>query len=428
MTESPRPNHGAPIGEGMTGIGDTRTAPSGDTGAQAGATGLLTAWERRTRLWALVLAALALAVSALVGLVMIRTGWPPALTLVLALVPAFGVYTWQTRKIRRRHALLRAPFPSDWEAVLQRDVVFFRVLDPTAQRRFRRQLQVFLGEKRITGIRVQVDTTTRVLAAASAIIPIFGFPDWEWDQIDEVLVYPTRFDGEFEFGDGQGHDILGMVGTGSLNRLMILSKPDLIDGFRNPTDKRNVGVHEFAHLIDKTDGVIDGVPGVGLDRQAIGPVDRPGAAQDGRNRGWKVRHQPVRVDQRGGVLCRDVGVLLRAARHDATQAPSALRGARACVQAGPPHACGRAQARAGAGSADVRSKLAVPVREWPQVQEVLSTVTCPGLVKAARDGFPGLTDPRCCPSGSGGSSGPASCSCRRYTACPLTGTRCRGPS
>jgi len=62
-----------------------------------------------------------------------------------------------------------------------------------------------------------------------------------------------------------------MVGTGSLNRLMILSKPDLISGFRNPGDKQNVGVHEFAHLVDKKDGVIDGVPRIGLDRQAVSP-------------------------------------------------------------------------------------------------------------------------------------------------------------
>ena len=252
----------------MTGIGDRQTPPSGDTVGQAGP---YTAWERRTRLWALVFAALTLVVSALVALAVIRMGRPAGTTLLLALAPAFGVYAWQTGKIRRRRAILGEPFPPEWEAVLQREVVFFRVLEPAAQQRFRRQLQVFLGEKPITGISVQVDTTTRVLAAASAIIPIFGFPDWEWDQINEVLVYPTRFDGEFQFGDKQGHNILGMVGTGSLNRLMILSKPDLINGFRNATDKRNVGVHEFAHLVDKTDGVIDGVPAVGLDRQAIGP-------------------------------------------------------------------------------------------------------------------------------------------------------------
>ena len=52
---------------------------------------------------------------------------------------------------------------------------------------------------------------------------------------------------------------------------MILSKSDLIHGFRDAMDKRNVGLHEFAHLVDKTDGTIDGVPGAGLDRQAVGP-------------------------------------------------------------------------------------------------------------------------------------------------------------
>ena len=228
-------------------------------------------WERRVHRWALVLAALTLVVSALVAVVLIRTGRQPAVTWGLALLPPLGVYAWQTGKVRRRHALLRKPFPPEWEAVLQRDVVFFRVLDTEAQQRFRQQLQVFLAEKRITGIKVQIDTTTRVLAAASAIIPVFGFPDWEWDQINEVLVYPNRFDTDFQFGETDGQDILGMVGTGSLSRLMILSKPDLISGFRNAADKRNVGIHEFAHLVDKSDGVIDGVPDIGLAREAVGP-------------------------------------------------------------------------------------------------------------------------------------------------------------
>jgi Mlc titration factor MtfA (ptsG expression regulator) len=62
-----------------------------------------------------------------------------------------------------------------------------------------------------------------------------------------------------------------MVGTGALERLMILSKPDLLRGFRTPGDKQNVGLHEFAHLVDKSDGTIDGLPAVGLDREAVAP-------------------------------------------------------------------------------------------------------------------------------------------------------------
>ena len=192
--------------------------------------------------------------------------WGPGSALI-----AYLVYVAMTRKLRRRRRILSEPFPAEWEAVLQRDVLFFRTLAPEEQQRFRRELQVFIGEKLITGIKMDLDTETVVLTAASAIIPIFGFPEWEWDQISEVLVYPDRFDKNYEFADGDGRNTLGMVGTGHMNGIMILSKPDLVGGFRNFGDKRNVGLHEFAHLVDKSDGTIDGLPGVGLDHGAIGP-------------------------------------------------------------------------------------------------------------------------------------------------------------
>ena len=346
-----------------------------DTGGRAGGRCLFATWERRVRLWALVFAGLTLLVSALIALVVIGTGRPAASTLVLALAPAFGVYAWWTGKIRRRHAILREPFPREWEAVLRRDVVFFRALDPPAQHQFRCQLQVFLGEKQITGIKVQLDTTTRVLAAASAIIPIFGFPDWEWHQINEVLVYPTRFDDEFTLGDVRDHNILGMVGTGSLNRLMILSKPDLVDGFRNATDKRNVGVHEFAHLVDKTDGVIDGIPGVGLDRQAVGPwIDlvrrKMAEIEEGRSDidRYALTNEAEFFAVTAEYFFERPGVMQR-------KAPGAFRDARAGVQPGPASACGGDAAGADA-RAQVRPELTLSVRQRAQVQEVLPALVC----------------------------------------------------
>jgi len=233
--------------------------------------GLSTTWERRVSRTAIVFAIATLIVSGAIAVGLARTGASAWVSLPLSVLVAFVVYTWMTRKVRRRRRILTEPFPAEWEAVLQREVVFFRALPPEEQQRFRRELQVFLGEKLITGIKLDLDTTTRVLAAASAIIPVFGFPEWEWDQISEILVYPDRFDEEFAFDSQDPRQTLGMVGTGALNRLMILAKPDLLQGFRNPGDKRNVGVHEFAHLVDKSDGTIDGLPGVGLERSAIGP-------------------------------------------------------------------------------------------------------------------------------------------------------------
>jgi hypothetical protein len=66
---------------------------------------------------------------------------------------------------------------------------------------------------------------------------------------------------------GEGRNILGLVGNGYLEGKMILSKKALRRGFENETDKKNTAIHEFVHLIDKSDGSIDGIPSLLLEKQ-----------------------------------------------------------------------------------------------------------------------------------------------------------------
>ena len=162
-----------------------------------------------------------------------------------------------------------------------------------------------------------------------------------------------------------------MVGTGALNRLMILSKPDLLAGFRNPGDKRNVGLHEFAHLVDKSDGTIDGLPAVGLERAAIGP--------------WiELVRRKMEEMRRGDSDINPYGLTNEAEFFAVTseyfferpgvmeaQAPRAVRDAVACLQSESGSARGGAGARDEAGSAALRTQLALPVRQRREVQEVL---------------------------------------------------------
>ncbi len=234
-------------------------------------TTLGTAFERRTLRSARILAAVVAVAAFALAWVLRPYGLSPVVS-----IPAAGAAVWlawrlATGKLRRRRTVLAQPFPPAWETVLLKDVAFFRALAEDERLRFRREMQIFLGETLVTGVGTEIDDRTRVLVGASAVIPIFGFPDWEWHQINEVLVYPNRFGRDFEFQGGDGRHVLGMVGTGAMNRLMILAKPDLVQGFRNAGDKRNVGLHEFAHLVDKSDGEIDGVPAAVLPREAIGP-------------------------------------------------------------------------------------------------------------------------------------------------------------
>jgi Mlc titration factor MtfA (ptsG expression regulator) len=172
---------------------------------------------------------------------------------------AVCVYFLIRRRTRRRIKVTQSQFPAAWEQTLRSDVAFYRVLNDSQQARFRDLVKIFLDEVPITGIRTEVDDQTRVLVAASAVIPVFGFDDWEYSGLGEVLIYPGAFDENYRTADGGGNT-LGMVGAGHLSGVMILSKPSLIAGFANPEDKRNVGIHEFAHLVDKADGAIDGMP------------------------------------------------------------------------------------------------------------------------------------------------------------------------
>lgn len=221
--------------------------------------------DRSNRRFALVLATIIAAAVVAVALV------SPVFLFGLPLAPL--AYWWWRQRTVRRIKVIAAPLASELEIALDQNVAFYRALDPEGRERFRNMVKVFLDETPITGIRTDVDTTTRALVAASAIIPIFGFDDWEYSGLGEVLIYPNAF-GEDYSTEGENDQIqrrtLGMIGVGHLSGVMILSKPDLLSGFANPEDKRNVGIHEFAHLVDKADGSVDGLP-PGVNFSTAGP-------------------------------------------------------------------------------------------------------------------------------------------------------------
>lgn len=164
----------------------------------------------------------------------------------------------------------KTPFPEDWRKILERYVAFYRALPAEDKDRFETEIQIFLHETRVTGIKTEVDDVTLVLAAASAEIPVFGFPDWEYENLGEILIYPGPFSKDFRT-EGPDRTVTGMVGTGIMDGIMILSKPALIAGFENTNDKANVGVHEFVHLLDSSDGSYDGIPKLFLDNAYLGP-------------------------------------------------------------------------------------------------------------------------------------------------------------
>jgi len=150
-------------------------------------------------------------------------------------------------------------FPAKWRIILQEKVDFYRKLNAEQKLQFESDIAHFLANIKITGINIDITIEDRLLVASSAVIPLFGFPAWTYKNLEEVLLYPTSFDRNFNIGS-KAEIITGMVGTGPMEGKMILSRPALHMGYQITNDKHNVGIHEFVHLFDKEDGVVDGIP------------------------------------------------------------------------------------------------------------------------------------------------------------------------
>lgn len=177
---------------------------------------------------------------------------------LLILILLIGFVIW-VLAIRPRMKKSTVAFSEKHKAILNDKVVFYRKLSPEQKIVFENNIVHFLEHYIITGVGITLTDEDKLLVASSAIIPIFGFPQWTYKNLNEVLLYPNAFDHQYET-HGEGRNIAGMVGWGAMNRTMILSRSSLHEGFENEHSKNNVGIHEFVHLIDKSDGAVDGVP------------------------------------------------------------------------------------------------------------------------------------------------------------------------
>ncbi len=189
---------------------------------------------------------------------------------IIILVIFILALVYAVKFLRKQKPKVNDSVPTSLKEILKEKIPFFQQLNKNDQARFEGRASHFLATTRITGVRTTVDDIDKVLIAASAIIPIFNFPDWEYHNLNEVLLYPESFDHEYN-QEGGDRNILGMVGTGAMNHVMILSQHELRQAFINESGKTNTAIHEFVHLLDKSDGEIDGLPEALVDKKYIKP-------------------------------------------------------------------------------------------------------------------------------------------------------------
>lgn len=176
-----------------------------------------------------------------------------------------GVYSYQKSKPKKLKSI-----PDNWALLLEKHVYFYKKLFVKDKEIFIQRMRVFLNNVHIEAVGFKLEDVDVVLVAASAIIPVFNFRNFQYPNLATVLIYPDYFDKDLKY-KGEDRNIGGLVGTGRYKNQMILSRKALHHGFLNKTDKGNTGVHEFVHLLDMLDGNIDGVPEKLMEKPSIIP-------------------------------------------------------------------------------------------------------------------------------------------------------------
>ncbi len=184
---------------------------------------------------------------------------PVIVLIALTLMVVFFIFYKRPQK--------KVVLPENYQMILSGNVSYYHKLDENNKVKFEDKVREFLSYVRVDGIDTQVEDLDILLVASAAVIPVFGFSKWKYFNLRNVLLYPASFNRDEFLASGYEKNTLGMVGNGPMQRVMILSKPALRNGFINKESTANTGIHEFVHLLDKEDGEVDGLPEALLTRK-----------------------------------------------------------------------------------------------------------------------------------------------------------------
>lgn len=184
---------------------------------------------------------------------------------------ALAVWAWiwgpATAAARRRRRVLQAPFPAPWREILRRRMPAFAALPTPLQLQLKQRVQLMLAETPFIGCAgLTVTDEMRVLIAAQACLLRLNQGAGGFEGLRQVLVYPGPFLVDRSRTDAAGltHESRrALSGESWQQGQVLLSWDDVLAGAADPSDGRNVVIHEFAHQLDQAKGRANGAPWLG---------------------------------------------------------------------------------------------------------------------------------------------------------------------
>ena len=182
------------------------------------------------------------------------------------------ILEWLRQQRRRR---LRArTFPEEWLKLIQRHVAFFSKLSAGDRAELLGHVQVFLAEKRFEGCAgFAITDEVRVTIAAQACLLLLHRETDYFPHLLTILVYPMTYmvkdDHQVAEHVWQEGTVSRLGETGRRMGSLVLAWGAVKHGAADPSDAKNVVLHEFAHQLDYENHAADGVPALATSEEQI---------------------------------------------------------------------------------------------------------------------------------------------------------------
>ncbi len=172
----------------------------------------------------------------------------------------------ETPRKRRRRLAVEAPFPDQWQTLLDADMAHWRWLDDEERDHLECLIKGFLFDRSFEWIDgLEESDEIRVLVAASACLLILGLEQAYYRDVTSIIMYPTQTTQKGRRGApeaaGLATDaIVPILGEAMLHGPVLIAWDSAKRSAAHANSGHNVIYHEFAHKIDMADGSIDGLP------------------------------------------------------------------------------------------------------------------------------------------------------------------------
>lgn len=161
-------------------------------------------------------------------------------------------------KNRRRKRISRSPWPSSWDSILSNNVGHFSVLSLIEKKKLKAITKVIVHEKNweAHGGLVMTDEIKVTIAGTAALL-LLGVDGFYFDGVNTIIVFPHPIRRETQGGLIAGRES-HHAGEAWQGGQVVLSWQHVVRDSRDPTDGRNLVIHEFAHCLDGLDGEMGG--------------------------------------------------------------------------------------------------------------------------------------------------------------------------